>query len=72
MTKVFAKRLKEARLSAGLTRPQLVEKSGVSKNSIFNLEHEKHIPNLYTIVALADALGVSLDWLVGRNEYENK
>ena len=72
MTKVFAKRLKESRLATGFTRPQLSEKSGVSKNSIFKLEHEKHIPNLYTVVSLADALGVSLDWLTGRSEYENK
>lgn len=72
MTKIFAERLKEARLAAGLTRPELAEKSGVSKNTIFQVEHAMHIPNLYTIVALTDALGVSLDWLVGRDNYASK
>lgn len=72
MTKIFAERLKEARLAAGLSQLQLSKKSGVSRTSIQNIEYEKHVPNMYTIFALADVLGVSLDWLVGRRNHESK
>ena len=69
MRKIFAERLKEARLAAGLTRPKLAEKSGVAKNSIFQYEHGMFMPSLAVAIILAETLDVSLDWLVGRSAY---
>ena len=66
MTKVFAKRLKEARLAKGLSRSNLVEKSGVSYTAIYNIEERDHLPNLFIAIRLAETLEVSLEWLAGR------
>ena len=68
MTKIFAKRLREAREATGLSRAKLAEISGVAAITIYNYETKKFSPTLYCAVALADILNVSLDWLAGRDE----
>lgn len=66
MSKIFAERLREARLTKGLSRSNLVEKSGVSYTAIYNIEERDHLPNLFIAIRLAETLEVSLDWLAGR------
>lgn len=70
--KQFAINLKEARGKAHLTQSALGEMVGLDKNTIGNYERnagEKGVvPNLENICAIADALHVSIDWLVGRKK----
>lgn len=63
---IIADRLRAARFGRGLTQEELAGKSGVSENSIYGYEVGKAIPGAKNLIALADALEVSLDWLCGR------
>ncbi|MCI9591479.1 MAG: helix-turn-helix transcriptional regulator [Lachnospiraceae bacterium] len=55
-------RLKEIRISKGLSVPQLVELSGVPRRTIQDLE-ARGDGRVSTAIKLADALGVTLDEL---------
>ena len=55
-------RLKEIRKSKGLSVPDLVELSGVSRRTIQEVENRDDC-RVSTAIKLADALGVSLDEL---------
>ncbi len=55
-------RLKEIRAERGLSVPKLVELSGVPRRTIQEIENRGDC-RVSTAIALADALGVSLDEL---------
>jgi transcriptional regulator with XRE-family HTH domain len=46
-----------------MTQKQLAEMCGVSLTTISLYEHDKQDPSLFNATCIADALGVSLDWL---------
>lgn len=58
--------MKAARLSRGLTRPELQRLSGVSEGSIFTAEKDRGFVSVLNLISLSDALGVSLDEYIGR------
>lgn len=62
---VLCHRLKEQRLLNGWTLEQLAEKVGVSHVAISRWENNIRTPNMYNIIALAKAFGVSSDYLLG-------
>lgn len=63
----FASNLKRLRLKAGLSRRELAEKIGGEQSMIYRYENGLRLaPAVQALVGLADALGVSLDELVGR------
>ena len=62
---LFADRLRDARKAAGKSQTTLGEAAGVSAQNISACEKGKNLPTLFTAVALAKALGVSLDYLCG-------
>lgn len=55
-------RLKEIRTERGLSVPELVELSGVPRRTIQEIENRGDC-RVSTAIALADALGISLDEL---------
>lgn len=55
-------KLKEIRLSKGLSVPQLVELSGVPRRTIQDIEKKDNC-SVQIAIKLADALGVTLDEL---------
>ena len=64
---MLAKSVKEYRRQKGLTQQKLAKKTGLSFNTITKIEQGiGDSPTLKTLVKLADALGVSIDELVGR------
>lgn len=63
----FPERLKETRQAHGLTQELLAEKVGIAKNQIWLYETGKVEPRMSTLIGLAEVLGVSIDWLVGRD-----
>lgn len=67
--KIFAQRLKEARLSSNLTQTELSKTSGVTSATISAYEspdgNKGKNPSLDNALKLAQTLGVSLDWLCG-------
>lgn len=70
---VFSQRLKEARVSCGFTQQDLAQKANVTAATISSYENSTSskesklakFPSLDKVVAIAEALGVSIDWLCG-------
>jgi transcriptional regulator with XRE-family HTH domain len=56
----FAERLKALRDEAGLSQPQLADRSGVGVSTIRQFEYGRREPTYGTLVKLAGGLGVSL------------
>lgn len=66
---MMKKRLKQLRKKAGWSQQKLAEKAGLSYNVITKIEQGiAKRPSIQTMVKLADALGISLDELVGRGK----
>lgn len=56
----FAAKLKTLREASGLSIYALAKKAGISTESASKLEQGAHVPSWSTVMALADALGVSV------------
>ena len=64
--KGLGKRLQDARRTAGLTQQGLCQKSGLSYSTLAKIERGAiKAPSIFTIEKIAEALGVSLDQLIG-------
>jgi transcriptional regulator with XRE-family HTH domain len=63
----LAQRLREARKRRGLSHERLAGATGnrVSRQSLMNIENGKQIPGADTLLVIAQALGESVDWLLG-------
>jgi len=57
----FAGRLKELRLAKGWTQQQLAERAALAKATVADLEQDRYAPTWPTVLALADALGVTCE-----------
>lgn len=60
----FAARIREAQEELGLTTAQLAEGLGVTPTSILYYRNAQRLPNLPTMVRLADILGKTCDELM--------
>ena len=60
----IGKKLKNARIEAGLTHEKAAEKIDVSSQTISNWENEKSYPDIISVIALSDLYSVSLDELL--------
>lgn len=59
--------MKKARTDKGYSQSKLSIKSGINTMSISQWERGKAFPTIINLIPIADALGVTLDELVGRN-----
>ena len=57
----IGKKLKQARLGAGLTQEQAAERLFVSRQTISNWENEKTYPDIASVVRLSDLYSITLD-----------
>ena len=64
---INGKRLKELRITKGLTQTELGDILGVSKSSICCYENGSRTPTLETIIDLIHLFGVSADYLLGND-----
>ena len=65
----FGERLARAREKHGWTQRELAERAGIRYETISRIENGKHAePRVYVAVALAKALGTTVDYLVGMYE----
>lgn len=62
----FEQRLLEIRKNRGMSQETLAEKVGVSRQAVSKWETGEALPDYAKLIALADALEVSLDYLCGR------
>jgi transcriptional regulator with XRE-family HTH domain len=59
------RRIRDARQRLGLSQQELADRVRVSQPTIVHWEQGTHTPRHLALVRLADALGVTHDWLVG-------
>ncbi len=65
----FGARIKELRTEKGLTLEQLAQATGSSKSYIWELENkDPPRPSADKLSQIATALGVTVDYLIGRDE----
>lgn len=64
----FSERLQEARLKKNLTQKEVAVHLGMTERSYQHYEGGSRRPNFEVLVALADLLGVSTDYLLGRTD----
>ena len=65
---MFGDKLREVRSIRGITQEQLAELADTSRAMIGRYETTDQLPALDTLIRIADALGVSTDYLLGRTE----
>ena len=68
----LAKVVKKERANRGLTQVQLGEMAGVTMETISRLETGRHIPRLYTLCTLLDAMGLEVSFEVKEKEKINE
>jgi len=64
----LAKKLRQARRQKGLTQEQLAQRAGADSQRISKYERGVLVPTTVILVKLADALEVSLDFLLRETE----
>ena len=64
----FSERIRAVRMMRGITQEQLAEMADISRVMIGRYETTDQLPALDTLIRIADALGVSTDYLLGRTE----
>lgn len=57
-------RIKEARVTKGITQEQLAEKTGVNTTYISDIERGAKFPSLSLFIKIVDELGVSADYIL--------
>lgn len=62
---VFARRLRQARKAIGLGQAAFADKIGVHANTYRYYESDIKKPRFDILIEIAQALNVSIDWLVG-------
>ena len=65
---VFASRLRQARQAKGLSQAALAETVGTRQSQISRNESGRRWPDSETLCRLADALGLTTDYLMGRTD----
>lgn len=64
----FGEKLKTVRLSLNLSQSELSEKAGISERSIYTYEQTGILPRSNNLRKLADALNVSVNYLLDEEE----
>lgn len=64
----FCGRLEAARSARGLRQSELAEKAGLEPSAISHFETGRRRPSFDNLERLVDALGVTADYLLGRND----
>lgn len=69
MTKDFPKRLQQLRERKRISRKTLSELCGLTSGAIRRYERGERMPTVDALIAIADCLGVSVDYLLGRTGF---
>ena len=66
---MFNKRLREMRMLRNRTQQNLADMLNVSLNTYQKYEQAERCPSLVMLVKIADILDVSIDYLLGRDDW---
>lgn len=64
----FSLRLKKLRADKHLTQAQVAKRVGVTASMVSSYETDIRLPSYEVMIRLADLFGVSVDYLLGREE----
>jgi len=65
---ILRKRITETRERHGLNQAELAEKAGVTPAAISQIEKGTRVPTIPVLHRIANVLGVSLDYLIGKTD----
>ncbi len=68
MSKIFSDRLRTARELKGLSQTDLAKRTDLQPSAISHFENQRRSPSFGNLKKIADALSVSIDYLLGRAE----
>lgn len=68
---MFAKRLKELRIDAGLKQSELAQKLDISPSTIGMYEQGRRSADQETLLKISDLFDVSTDYLLGKTNVRN-
>ena len=63
-------RIRDLREDKNMRQSDLAEATGIDQRTISNYETEKTYPDSQALILLADYFDVSIDYLVGRTNYD--
>ena len=64
----FSQKLKQLRKDKHLTQAQVAERIGVTASMVSSYETDIRLPSYEVMLRIADIFGVSVDYLLGRQE----
>lgn len=64
----FSQRLKQLRKDKYLTQAQVADRIGVTSSMVSSYETDIRLPSYTVMLRIADLFGVSVDYLLGRQE----
>lgn len=67
---IFSARLRQSREQHGWNKKQLGDRASITNVFILELEKGRKVPSVDTLVALARALDVPTDWLLGLSDQD--
>lgn len=65
---IFQERLKRAMFLKGIRKTDLAERVGIDRGKVSAYVSGRYKPNGETLTKIASALGVTADWLLGRDD----
>lgn len=71
MGNIYATRLKNLIDELDIKQNELAQKAGITEATISNYINAKQLPKLGVVEKLADVLGVSVDYLLGKTDIRN-
>lgn len=66
---MFSKRLRQMRMERGFTQQSMADLLGVTLNAYQKYEQAERNPSLDCLVLIANILDVSIDYLLGRDDF---
>lgn len=66
---MFGKRLRHMRMKRKYTQQNLADSLGIALVTYQKYEQSERCPSFDILVNIADTLDVSIDWLLGRDDY---
>jgi transcriptional regulator with XRE-family HTH domain len=65
---MFNDRIKELRLANNFSQVDMANRLSVSKQAVSNWENDNIQPSIEMLIKIADLFGVSIDYLLGRED----
>lgn len=70
MEEIFSQRLREYLWREKITQTELTERTGLTGAAISHYVNGKQCPHAWALLRIAEALDISIDYLLGRTDRE--